>query len=302
MLSRYSDLCYICYDADTPGINAAVKNMYILAENGLSVYVIDIPDGKDPDEFLCNNPPEKFEALITAAKPLIIKHLEFLRPALENKSSRRKALHELLDCLRKLDFDDVLQCLGSICDVTGLPGDFVKNYLLSKDTSNTLPPQTSPRKKIISHSTKPFDDLDAQMCAILKRSKKCRLSFSTQEAQTLLKTTIAQNIACSILNNPPESLDTLWLQLNDTDKISLVCYGEFLCSQLPMTNDAEIFTMLYVKLQLRYIEKSIAALQSVPPDKRTDEIKHSLKNLFAQRLFYADVNAKKPYRVSRTAH
>ena len=62
LLSRHAAKCYICYDSDSAGQNAAIKGMYILAEHGLSVYVVEIPDGKDPDEFLCNNPPEKFEA------------------------------------------------------------------------------------------------------------------------------------------------------------------------------------------------------------------------------------------------
>ena len=299
MLSRYSDICYICYDADNAGINAALKSMYILAEKGLSVYVVDIPQGKDPDEFLCNNPPEMFETLLAEAKPLILKHLEILRPALDSNKSRKSALRELFENLRRLQLDDVLAHLGSICDITRLPAEFVEKYLLSQNNHN-FPQQNNAAPVSVSESTvqtKTFDALDAQMCALLKRSQECRLSFSTQEATTLLKTKIAQDTASSILNENPNNLDTLWLQIGDTQKLELISYGESICSQFSIHKDSEIFSTLYIRLQLRYIKKSIADLCQIPPDKRNKNINNTLKNLLSKRVSYSSLYIKELNRI-----
>ena len=293
MLSRYSGVCYICYDADTAGQNAAVKGMYILAEHGLNVQVVEIPDGKDPDEFLCNNPPEKFEALLSSGKPLIVKHIEFLRPALDNDSTRRAALDELFEHLRKLNIDDVMNCMGSICDITRLPYDVVKRSLLTEHTKRA--PAILPQpQKLTQTQPKQYDALDAEMCALLRRSQGCRLSFSADEAKSLLKTELAQETAAIILSENPEGLETLWLELGDTDKLGLISYGENLCGQFPVQDDAEIFSAVYVKLQLRSIEKHITALKSMPPDKRDMLM---LKKLFEQRILYTRLDREKTYGV-----
>ena len=287
LLSRYAGKCYICYDSDTAGQNAAIKGMYILAEHGLSVYVVEIPDGKDPDEFLCNNPSEKFEALLTSAKPLILKHIEFLRPALENESTRRSALDELFTSLRKLNIDDVMNCMGSICDSTMLPYEVVKRALLTENSPEIQPkarPVQAPNPAM--PKPEPYDVLDAEMCALLRRSQGCRLSFSQHEAETLLISELAQDTASEILSENPEGLETLWLELGRTDRLALISYGELRCGQMDTDNDAEIFEDVYIKLKLRNIKKRIAELMSKPPDKRDDDDNQALKDLFSQRVMY----------------
>ncbi|MBR0035505.1 MAG: hypothetical protein IJP54_07490, partial [Synergistaceae bacterium] len=236
------------------------------------------------------NPPEKFEALLSSAKPLIVKHIEFLRPALDNDSTRRAALDELFEHLRKLNIDDVMNCMGSICDITRLPYDVVKRSLLTEKAPAIQPqpqklPQTQPKQ---------YDALDAEMCALLRRSQGCRLSFSVAEAKSLLKTELAQETAAIILSENPEGLETLWLELGDTDKLGLISYGENLCGQFTVQDDAEIFSAVYVKLQLRSIETRIAAQKSMPPDKRDMLM---LKKLFEQRILYTRLDREKTYGV-----
>ena len=75
ILSRYTKEVILCFDADTAGEAAVEKAFGILRDTGLSVKVLKIPEGKDPDEFLKKHKPHEFRALVESAsllKPLII--------------------------------------------------------------------------------------------------------------------------------------------------------------------------------------------------------------------------------------
>ncbi len=52
LMKRYADEVIICYDADEAGQKATQRAIELLRNAGLSIKVISIPQGKDPDEFL----------------------------------------------------------------------------------------------------------------------------------------------------------------------------------------------------------------------------------------------------------
>lgn len=71
LLKRYADKIIISYDADLAGQNATLRGLDILRDAGFDVRVLNIPEGKDPDEFLRLNGREAFLKLISNALPLI---------------------------------------------------------------------------------------------------------------------------------------------------------------------------------------------------------------------------------------
>ncbi len=64
LLSRYTKELVICLDADSAGQKAVQRALETLKDSGLPTRVVVIPDGKDPDEFIKKNSPEKFMALL----------------------------------------------------------------------------------------------------------------------------------------------------------------------------------------------------------------------------------------------
>lgn len=54
LMKRYADEVIICYDADEAGQKATNRAISILRDAGLVIRIINIPDGKDPDEFIRN--------------------------------------------------------------------------------------------------------------------------------------------------------------------------------------------------------------------------------------------------------
>jgi len=71
LLKRYSEEVYISYDADNAGQIATVRGLDILRAEGISVRVILIPRGKDPDDFIRAEGKDKFLELVQKALPLI---------------------------------------------------------------------------------------------------------------------------------------------------------------------------------------------------------------------------------------
>ena len=67
ILSRLADRCYICYASDTAGQKATLCSMYALQKHGLDVYVINLPDSKDSDEYLTEHRASEFEEEISEA-------------------------------------------------------------------------------------------------------------------------------------------------------------------------------------------------------------------------------------------
>ena len=67
LLARYTKEIVLMLDADAAGQKAAKRASQLLENTGLGVRVVVIPDGKDPDEYIKKNGPERFKALLEGA-------------------------------------------------------------------------------------------------------------------------------------------------------------------------------------------------------------------------------------------
>lgn len=67
LISRYTKEIVLMLDADAAGQKAVRRASDLLENTGLSVRVVVIPDGKDPDEFIKKNGAERFEGLLSGA-------------------------------------------------------------------------------------------------------------------------------------------------------------------------------------------------------------------------------------------
>jgi DNA primase len=67
-IRKVASRALLCYDADTAGVDAALKSIEVLSAEGVSAWALRIPEGKDPDEFVRRNGADAFRALLE--KPL----------------------------------------------------------------------------------------------------------------------------------------------------------------------------------------------------------------------------------------
>lgn len=71
LLRKYTENVVIAYDADAAGQAATLRSLDILTDRDLKVAVLQVPEAKDPDEYIRLNGPERFHALIDKALPLL---------------------------------------------------------------------------------------------------------------------------------------------------------------------------------------------------------------------------------------
>ena len=60
LLKRYAKNVVLCYDSDNAGINAALRGIDVLREAGIDVRVLNVDDGKDPDEYIKKHGKDAF--------------------------------------------------------------------------------------------------------------------------------------------------------------------------------------------------------------------------------------------------
>jgi DNA primase len=68
ILKRYSSHVVLCYDGDNSGVAATEKAFGVLAGEGLTARVVDLPKGDDPDSFLKAHGVDEFRQRIADAK------------------------------------------------------------------------------------------------------------------------------------------------------------------------------------------------------------------------------------------
>ena len=71
LLKRYTDRLLLLFDQDKAGRQAALRAMEVMLPEGLSVAVVELSDGEDPDSFLVRHGAEAMTGRLAAAKPVI---------------------------------------------------------------------------------------------------------------------------------------------------------------------------------------------------------------------------------------
>ena len=122
LIARYTNEVILMFDSDEAGQKAVRRASQLLENSGLNVRVVMVPDGKDPDEYIRKNGPERFKALIDGAVSdieykllLAAKNID-----LESDDGRLKYLSEAANVIA--GFDDVLTrdiYIGRLCQKYG---------------------------------------------------------------------------------------------------------------------------------------------------------------------------------------
>lgn len=101
LLRRYTSHVLICYDADKAGLAAAERLFRELVPEGLSVRVVCMPAGDDPDTYLKSHGVDAFRQLLTEAKEFFDFKLENARAqgTLDSAAGRTAVLTECAEIL-----------------------------------------------------------------------------------------------------------------------------------------------------------------------------------------------------------
>lgn len=131
-LKRFADDIILLYDSDEAGTNAALRAIPVLVKNGFRVKVTQVPDGKDPDEFIKTNGGAAFSKLLVNAVHYISFEIACIQRKynLKNPEHRVRFATEAAEILAKLDSEIERNVyLGEVSRVTGVEEDAIRSEI-----------------------------------------------------------------------------------------------------------------------------------------------------------------------------
>lgn len=105
LLKRYIDTVIVSFDSDVAGQNATIRGLEILQKSGFDLKILQIPSGKDPDEFIRSFGREKFLNLVDGALPIIDFKLRMAEKGIDFSKQEMviKYLKRVVSVLKDLD-------------------------------------------------------------------------------------------------------------------------------------------------------------------------------------------------------
>lgn len=105
LLKRYIDTVIVSFDSDVAGQNATIRGLEILQKSGFDLKILQIPSGKDPDEFIRSFGKEKFLNLVDGALPIIDFKLRMAEKGIDFSKQEMviKYLKRVVNVLKDLD-------------------------------------------------------------------------------------------------------------------------------------------------------------------------------------------------------
>lgn len=135
-IKRFVDKVIVCFDGDGAGIKATNRSLDILEKNGLSVFVVSLPDGMDPDEFTKKYGKEKFQNLLDNAKAKNDYVFEVIKKAhnLGDNKGKSDFVKEILEFIDGLDTSSDKEIyLNQVSTLVKIPVDVLKQDMSGID-------------------------------------------------------------------------------------------------------------------------------------------------------------------------
>lgn len=236
LIKRLTDNCYICYDSDLAGQEAAIRGMYTLQKAGLTVHVVELPAGKDPDDLLSlPDGAELFTRALQEARPLLLHHLHLRAPLLREPEKRKKAVDDILAGLSLLSPVDVAPYLPAIAAALGIfPHEL--SALLEKRRSaqgQTERAEKEKREEVGTSGDDEVDPVEAAVCTMLWQDPQVRAAVDEQSILPLLSDPRLQTIAFAIVGaSSLGQLEAHWLNLGDSFPMKVLSQGGSWCERL----------------------------------------------------------------------
>ena len=135
LMSRYTSKAVLAYDADEAGRRAALRAIPLLEKTGMSIKVLDLGNGKDPDDYIKVHGADAFRRLIESGENQIEYRLGVLKHGfdLTADEGRLSYLSAATELLSELESDPEREIYGArIARETDITPEAVKNEVAKK--------------------------------------------------------------------------------------------------------------------------------------------------------------------------
>ncbi|MBQ7351886.1 MAG: DNA primase [Clostridia bacterium] len=140
-LKRFADKVILCFDGDSAGKKATLRSIEILVSAGISVYVVSIPNGNDPDEYVNTYGKDAWDKLLKGA----LYWVEFLIKDFasgynfDRVEEKNKFIGDALNVVKTLPTQSEQELyLKMIQDMTGITITVLKRDLQEKSDTNIV--------------------------------------------------------------------------------------------------------------------------------------------------------------------
>ncbi|PLY00224.1 MAG: DNA primase [Desulfuromonas sp.] len=160
LLKRYAEKVLLLFDQDKAGLAATFRSMEVLLPQGLSVAVVDLGDGEDPDSFLAARGPDEMQARLDAARPVLDFFIETtLREHGDGIEGKARAVEQILEKFRllKSDIERDLYIKG-LSERTGLDEARLRSQFSRSSGAARQARDTSPSTASTAAQTRPRKD------------------------------------------------------------------------------------------------------------------------------------------------
>ncbi len=146
VIKRFSQLVYLCLDGDNAGQNATLKSIDTLQEAGLTVKVIILPAGQDPDDFLNKYGAAEMQKMIDKSIGGFEFKLEYVKKHndLTSKTGKTAYLNQVVELLSQISSPAERELyLKDVADNLGVEKEVIRNTIdmkiarLGKESVNT---------------------------------------------------------------------------------------------------------------------------------------------------------------------
>lgn len=259
LIKRMTGLCYVCYDSDSAGQEAALRAMYVLHSEGVASRRVIWQQGKDPDELLLQQGGSGlFEKALKEALPLPIFHARLRQADLKDPKKAGSARNDLLDGLASLSVFDVEPYLAELAEILSLFPHELRDLIARR----AQPQKGLPRKADSFDIYAPCsgeNDIEYMFCSMLWNSKSLRSAFRRDEIVGLIDDPDVQNVVAALLGGEEtEDIERRWQRMGETSGMKAVARGNGLLAKEGI--DEEAAARLTETLRKRRWEKRKNAL------------------------------------------
>jgi DNA primase len=257
LIKRFTDLCYISYDADGAGQAASIRGMYLLERHGLDVRVVSLPENLDPDDFLSVEDGERaFEAALKKALPLPRYHAHVRRRDLLAPGTARAAREEVLSGLASLPVLDIAEHIPGIAREFGILEHELKREISARRSlrPNSLSSGKNENSEVsgegirgvsrvyINEGEKPRDrkglDLECAFCSLLWRDERLRSQWECGELVPYFSDEAASGIAAALVSgDTPEELESRWYAMGERLCFERIARGDAVASAAGLSSE-----------------------------------------------------------------
>ena len=174
LLKRYTNQVTLCYDSDKAGIEATYQAMHILKDTGFDVKIAQVPEGKDPDDYIREHGKEVFKSEVldnTRTYMQFIMWYEERNYDLDNDTQR---------------FEYVTKIVQQIAKVTSaIERDFYINELSSKLNLSETTLKNEVNQLVKPTAPQTYETPQPQFQQFTRRKKTIRPAFENAERYLL---------------------------------------------------------------------------------------------------------------------